>query len=92
MFNNEFFDLFAEDMLKGAIEEFNETEQSKEYTEKWKEMKQECAVRFPSKVVMSFIEECFMFLLEMQEEREFFVYKKALSDCVDLLKHLTVLK
>ena len=91
MFNDEIFGLFVEDLLNSAIEEFNETEKHKEYLEKLDEVKRECAVRFPSKVVMDFIEECFTFLLEEQKEREIFIYNKAFLDCVKSLKHMGVL-
>lgn len=84
------FNLFIEQLLVHAIDEFRTTEEYKLLNEKTSKMYHDCESMF-TKDQQEFADECFDILLDVEGQQKQYIYHKGLKDCVWLLKNLGVL-
>lgn len=87
---NQEFELFVDELLSRAVEEFKSTEEYGLLKEKLDRMDCECDTMFRQDE-KDFAIECFELLLEVDSQEEEYVYRKGLRDCVYILKNLGVL-
>lgn len=87
---NQEFELFVDELLCRAVEEFKSTEEYGLLKEKLDRMDCECDTMF-RQGEKDFAIECFELLLEVDSKEEEYVYRKGLRDCVYILKNLGVL-
>lgn len=87
---NQEFDLFVDELLSRAVEEFKSTEEYGLLKEKLDRMDCECGTML-RKDEKDFAVECFELILEVDSKEEQYVYRKGLRDCVFILKNLGVL-
>ena len=90
MTDKEEFDCFIEQMHINAGQDFQKTEEYRLLREKMELMDANCeTILNPSD--RPFVTECFELILDKCGQQEFYVYRKGLTDCVNILKHLGVL-
>lgn len=90
MTNKESSDFFVEQLLDNAVEDFKATEQYKLLRERLAQMERECETMLTAEG-RAFAAECFDLIRETDGQEEFHVYRKGLTDGVQLLKWLGVL-
>lgn len=90
MSTKEEFDIFVEELLTRAVEEFKQTEQYELLNEKLNLMECECETML-TKSEQAFVNECFELLLSIDGQQEQYVYRSGLRDCIMILKNLGVL-
>lgn len=90
MLGKEEFEFIIEHMLDHAVKEFQSTEQSKLMREKLDRMNRDCNTIL-AEDERNLVTDCFSLIYEASGQKEFYVYRKCLLDCVKLLKWLDVL-
>ena len=90
MTNKEEFDYFTEQLYGNAVKAFRETEQSALLREKLDRMEKDCETML-TQDQQEFAEECFEIITDANGQEEIYIYRKGLSDCVEILKSLGVL-
>jgi hypothetical protein len=91
MTSREEFDFFIEQLLDKAVKEFKATEQYRLLEEKLDRMDRNCDTMLTADQKV-FTMECFELILEVDGQKEHYVYRKALTDAVKILKWLGVLE
>lgn len=90
MNNKQEFEDFIEQMYSNAALEFYKTEEARLWQEKIDQMNTNCeTLLHPND--RQFVTDCFELLLARDGQKELYVYRKGLLDCVKLLKWLGVL-
>ena len=84
------FDLLAQEMLEDALKDFHQTEVYRLQKEKLAQMDKDCETMFTQED-KAFAEECFGLILDKEEAKTQYAYRRGLSDSVQLLKYLGVL-
>ena len=84
------FGVLMEDLLGNALKEYQTTPQNQRSREKLDQMKTDCYSMFKDDE-RDFAEECFTLILDAEEAKTQYVYRKGLLDSVQLLKWLGVL-
>jgi len=87
---NKEFELFVDELLSRAVEEFKSTEQYNLLKERLETMESDCDTML-SKAEKEFALECFELILDVDSQEERYVYRKGLQDCVLILRNMGVL-
>ena len=89
MTEQEIFDVFLDELLQRAVDDFHTTAQYALLAEKLERMHRDCDSMFAADE-KEFAEECFSFLLDVSGHQERHLYQKGLRDGVTILKRLGV--
>jgi len=90
MSNKKEFDFFVNQLLDHAVNEFRATEEGRLLREKLDQMDRDCEdMLMPSE--RDFTAKCFELLTDTNGQEETYVYRKGLTDIVQILKWLGVL-
>ena len=89
MTEQEIFDVFLDELLQRAVDDFHTTAQYALLAEKLERMHRDCDSRFAADE-KEFAEECFSLLLDVSGHQERHLYQKGLRDGVTILKRLGV--
>ena len=84
------FHLLLEDLRENALKEFHKTATHQLAQAKLDQMEMDCHNMLQNDE-RAFAEECFDLLLDIEEQKAQFLYKKGALDGIQLLKHLGVL-
>lgn len=90
MTNKEEFELFIEQMYSNAVTEFHKTEEARLWQEKIDKMNADCETMLDP-CEREFVTDCFELLLGRDRSKEIYIYRKALLNCVSILKWMGVL-
>ena len=89
MTEQEIFDVFLDELLQRAVDDFHATAQYALLAEKLERMHRDCDSMFAADE-KEFAEECFSLLLDVSGHQERHLYQKGLRDGVTMLKRLGV--
>ncbi len=89
MTEQEIFDVFLDELLQRAVDDFHTTAQYALLAEKLERMHRDCDSMFAADE-KEFAEECFSLLLDVSGHQERHLYQKGLRDGVTSLKRLGV--
>ena len=89
MTEQEIFDVFLDELLQRAVDDFHTTAQYALLAEKLERMHRDCDSMFAADE-KEFAEECFSLLLDVAGHQERHLYQKGLRDGVTILKRLGV--
>ncbi len=89
MTEQEIFDVFLDELLQRAVDDFHTTAQYALLAEKLERMHRDCDSMFAADE-KEFAEECFSLLLDVSGHQERHPYQKGLRDGVTILKRLGV--
>lgn len=89
MTEQEIFDVFLDELLQRAVDDFHTTAQYALLAEKLERMHRDCDSMFAADE-KEFAEECFSLLLDVSGHQERHPYQKGLCDGVTILKRLGV--
>ena len=89
MSEQEIFDVFLDELLQRAVDDFHTTAQYALLAEKLERMHRDCDSMFAADE-KEFAEECFSLLLDVSGHQERHLYQKGLRDGVTILKRLGV--
>ncbi len=89
MTEQEIFDVFLDELLQRAVDDFHTTAQYALLAEKLERMHRDCDSMFAADE-KEFAEECFSLLLDVSGHQERHLYQKGLRDGVTILKRLGV--
>ena len=89
MTEQEIFDVFLDELLQRAADDFHTTAQYALLAEKLERMHRDCDSMFAADE-KEFAEECFSLLLDVSGHQERHLYQKGLRDGVTILKRLGV--
>ena len=90
MINKEEFECFVEQLLDNAEKNFKATEQYKLLQEKLDQMNRDCDTML-TKDEKDFVVTCFELILDVEGQKEYYIYRKGLEDCISILRELGVL-
>jgi len=90
MTNNDEFDFFMDESLTRAVKEFKLTQESSLFQKRLEQMDRDCETML-MKDQREFAVECFELIMEVNQQEEIYVYRKAFKDCINVLKALGVL-
>jgi len=90
MTQKEEFEFFTENLFDNAAKSFKKTEQYKLLRKKLDQMDRDCD-KMLTPDQKQFAEECFDLLSDINSQQEYYVYCKALTDSVSILKWLGIL-
>ena len=84
------YDFFIEQLLKSALEDYKQTAEYISSCEKLEQMEEYCKNEL-TECQRVFVFECFNILEIVYKQQEYYIYKKGLSDSIDILKQMKIL-